>query len=661
VVRTRGGATAEVRKSLEARGIQVLGYLPDDALLVSAEARSVGSFEGVSGVESWSAEQGIVPEVFRLGIDDASLFPAGVPMVVGFAPGTDVAAAADRLARIGADVSWISESSEVPQIGVLVPPANLAAVRDSLRTFDRLVWADLQPPIRLRNSESVWRCQTGEVDDTVVFDHGLRGDRQIIGILDSGIDIDHCQFRDDEYGLPALNDHEGTSISVHRKVIAVDFYWENDWPDPGPGSWDDEGHGSHVAGSAAGDEGADGSHQFVDGMAPAARLVIQDGGAAIDDCGDMPGIGCPMRPLEPVLQQAFSQGARLHTNSWGDEEEIPPFNRYTERTADVDRFIWNHRNFLVFFAGGNDGPSDNSIGSPATGKNVVAVGATRRGNVEPPCVTSFSSRGWTHDGRIKPDIVAPGESVVSAFSDGSIDTRNCDVTTKGGTSMATPTVAGLAALVRQYYVDGYYPGGTPTATRGFIPSAALIKASLIASAVDLTTLGCLNTQPIPSRDQGWGLVQLDRVLHFPGADFRLFVDDHRMGFNGSDDEAVTYRVRVPTGGALKVVLVWTDPPSNSAAAVNLVNDLDLEVVGPDGRYLANDFVWGISVQGDQHDRLNNVEVVSLLEASQGVWTITVTPYRIAEAGQDFALVVTGAISVDRSGPRRTTGRVVTRD
>ncbi len=646
VVRTRPGSTAAVRKRLEDRGVAVLGYLPGNRLLVGAAKIAARDVEGVVAADAWSADRAIVPELKYMTADMASAFRGGVPVVVAVPADTDLEEMSSTLESSGASVSWAELTTSVGQIGIRVPPQRLSAVMESIRDVDRLVWADLQPPVRLRNSQSVWRCQTGTIGETAVFDHGLRGEGQVVGIIDTGLDIDHCQFRDDEHGLPALNDDSGIAVSPsHRKVMAVDFYWDADWPDPGPGSWDDQGHGSHVAGSVAGDEGADGQHQHVDGMAPAARLVIQDGGSAIDDCADLPGLGCPLRPLEPVLNQAYLQGARIHTNSWGDEENFRPFNRYTERTADVDRFVWNHRDFVVFFAGGNAGPGDDTVISPATGKNVVAVGATERGDMDPPCVASFSSRGWTRDGRIKPDLVVPGREILSAWSDRNIETGTCDTGPKSGTSMATPTAAGLAALVRQYFVEGHYPGRDPSRARAFEPSSALVKASLIASAVDLTTLGCGDHQPIPSRDQGWGLVQLDRVLYFPGAGFRLFVDDHREGFVTSDDAPVKYRLRVRARGPLKVVLVWTDPPSNSAAAINLVNDLDLVIDGPEGRYVGNQFAGGSSVLGGEPDRVNNVEVVWLPDATPGAWTFAVEPHRIAEAGQDFALVVTGQIII----------------
>ena len=110
-----------------------------------------------------------------------------------------------------------------------------------------------------------------------------------------------------------------------RKVLAVDFLWASECAGGISNTeWDTQNHGTHVAGTVAGDNFANPIiHDPGDGMAPAAKLVIQDAGYAVDNCGDLPGIGCPVVDLNPLFQQAYAQGARLHTNSYGDNENAP--------------------------------------------------------------------------------------------------------------------------------------------------------------------------------------------------------------------------------------------------------------------------------------------------------------------------------------------------
>src|SRR5205823_3450282 len=96
-------------------------------------------------------------------------------------------------------------------------------------------------------------------------------------------------------------------------------------------------------------------------------------------------------------------------------------------------------------------------------------------------IANYSLVGPTRDGRIKPDVVGPA-NVLCGDSDLTIGAHNCNYTNQSGTSWASPTIAGAAALVRQYYTDGYYPSGVSTASDRFTPSAALLKATIIAAA-----------------------------------------------------------------------------------------------------------------------------------------------------------------------------------
>jgi hypothetical protein len=375
-----------------------------------------------------------------------------------------------------------------------------------------------------------------------------------------------------------------------------------------------------------------------DGMATAVKFVVQDGGYAVDDCADLPGLGCPVVDLQPFFQQAYTQGARIHTNSWGDNENSSAQNNYSAGSEDVDAFSYAHPDFLLLFAAGNSGPGSATVGSPSTAKNALSVGGTGNGSGY-TSMASFSSRGPTTDYRFKPDLLAPATNT-SAGNDYDVTTNQCTLNSGSGTSYASPLVAGAAALVRQYYAQGFYPSGEQLDSQvPFNPSAALIKATLLNSATSMKSAGS-----IPNYVQGWGRVALDFALPFPGDTEKLTVADGPQTFNASADTPYSLQVNVTDSTIpLKITLVWTDPASNPAASVNLVNDLNLTVTSNGKTWLGNVFRQGVSATGGAADNRNNVEQVLLATPSTGTYTIKVTPKKIVQGPQDFALVVRGGL------------------
>jgi subtilisin-like proprotein convertase family protein len=393
--------------------------------------------------------------------------------------------------------------------------------------------------------------------------------------------------------------------------------------------------------------------------------------------------------LNTLFAQAQAAGAQIHTNSWGASVA----GQYTTDARNTDLYTWNHKDFTILFAATNEGVDSNfdgrvdldSMGAPATAKNCITVGATENdrlyGGVNPEhagdpwdevqctgngggagwgnCwpsdfpadpiladrlsdhdtgMAAFSSRGPTDDGRIKPDIVAPGTNVLSTRSQGQYVSsgwgsgENPYYQFMGGTSMATPLTAGGTALVRQFYTD----------MEGFIPSSALIKATLINSAVDVYP--GQYTSPVeqwpdrlPNHVQGWGRVNVSNAT-----DGSHVYEDIADGNGVNTGESDNYVVPVCTAGTFKVTLVWTDYPGSTAASSQLVNDLDLSVTAPNGTttYLGNVFSNGWSTIGGSADRVNNVESVYLQSPSAGDWIVSVSGYNIAQGmGPGYALVM----------------------
>jgi subtilisin family serine protease len=551
----------------------------------------------------------------------------------------------------GVTVMGAQADARFSRVRLRVDGGVLGDAAAALAAHGDVFWVDVEGRRELLNDTTIWVGQSG-LDagmTTPIFDHGIHGEGQIVGYIDTGIDPDMCYFRDTARGLPPTNACNGGTVAdtAQRKVIAVDFLTGSECTGGiAANEWDTQGHGSHVAGTIAGDNFANLiAHDTGDGMAPGAKLVVQDAGFRTDNCGDLPGIGCPVVDLKPIFQQAFTQGARIHTNSWGDNENAGVQNNYTAASQDVDQFMFDHPDFLILFAAGNAGPGRGTVGSPSTAKNGIAVGATQRATAA-NSMASFSSCGPTTDGRIKPDLTMPGSSIVSARNDTNAASNNCATTTMSGTSMASPAAAGMAALVRQYYTDGFFPTGAAVATNRFTPTAALVKATLLNSTKTMTGTG---TGPVPDTCQGWGRVLLDDALFFTGQARTLFIADDPGFTQGAAGQTKTFTIEVAAGQSLRATLAWTDFPSTPAASVNLNNDLDLTVSGPSGTFLGNVFSNSQSTTGGTPDRRNNVEQVAINAPAAGTYTITVTAFNVPSSAQPFALVATGGINVGGGG------------
>lgn len=532
----------------------------------------------------------------------------------------------------------------------------------------------------LAANDSVYRrLQSGSATGPAsIHQKGIFGEGQTIAVLDTGLDYDNCYFAEPDGSAPPVNtvlpdgslEHANVDHS-RRKVIAYNFLYSCAGTAGAPGcddpqdplAWDNQGHGTHAAAVAAGDRGERLAHDPADSIAPGAKLVIQDAGyVGGDNCSQRPGLGCPLRDLRPLLAQAYSQGARIHSNSWGDRQGMPlpftpPTGNYSEAAAEIDAFVFENPDMLVVFNTGNAGQlGPGSVSAPGVAKNTIQVGGLADFESE-EAVAAFSGRGPARDGRIKPDLVAPAV-ITAGDSDFDVTTGACDVSRQTGTSWSAPAIAGAAALVRQYFHAGFYPGGEPESRRSMNPSAALVKAVLIASAspVRWDSAGgrLTGAGAVPSPVQGFGVPALDDALHFRGDDRKLIVLDvaSEGGLGQSDRRGIGLRVN--SGTPLKVVLVWTDPPAaprsaNDATPV-LTNDLDLVVTPPGGETRLGNDVAGAG----NPDRLNNVEIVSAENPESGTWLVTVDANRIASGPrQSFALVITGDVTaLTRTRPAR---------
>jgi hypothetical protein len=583
----------------------------------------------------------------------------------------------------------------------VVRAPSTAAVH-AIARIDDVAWVEHLPTYKLHNSNALWVTDTGERDVLAAAAPGhLNGAGQTAAVADTGVnyipdpngkaqkafsDCDaagHCKLAD--YVQP----QNGTSVdqmnsvkatgSQHRKMAG----YFNLTVDPVARSQEASWHGTHTAGSIAADY-PDANGQYgtrnreADGLAAGARLIFQD----VESGGGLSGL--PADPYD-LFNQVYDlnrngrydpdEDARTHNNSYG--AIYPEFD--DGGAARTDDFITDHPDMTVVFSASNDGPDAASLaGGPQESKNVITSCASANGRqplVAPDAVAVFSSHGPTLDGRLKPDVCTPGQIVVSPKG-GTVD----DDQYLQGTSMSGPVLVGVATLVRQYYWDGFGPlngTGFATGTRDFTkrydPSASLTKATIINSAQRMRGAysGDDGTHPElngqwPSAGQGWGKVQLDSALYFPGDDRSLFTVDRASdtAHGLETGTAVTETLDVAPGQPLDITLAWTDPTSAlGAGSPVLVNNLDLTVTAPNGTvYRGNDFTTQSPVlgqPGDQNaavnesraggnapDVKNNVEGVRIANPAVGQWKINVAGTNVLSGPQGYSLVASGRIATD---------------
>ena len=361
------------------------------------------------------------------------------------------------------------------------------------------------------------------------------------------MNFDHCAFRDPSVSTPG---------PTHRKVIA---YF---------GSTGDDTHATHTAGTFYGDPVPAGGAATYRGMAYLAKVAFTSLGSVSSEYS--------------AYVQDHNAGGRVHSNSWGTDGTTA----YTTESRDVDKFSFDFEDDLVCFAVTNAG---GVVYTPENAKDCLAV---NRGADTPSQGSACGSisAGPTADGRRKPEIMAPGCNTISSNSSGT----TCNFGSLTGTSMACPAVAGCGLLVRQYYTDGFYPTGVATPANAFTPSGALMKATLLNSATDMTGI-----TGYPSNSEGWGRVLLDDALYFSGDTRNLivFADIRNASGLTTGQSSPVYNINVTSGAqSLKVTLVWTEKEAALNANPVYINNLNLVVTGPGRTYLGNAF------SGGQYDR-----------------------------------------------------------
>lgn len=383
-----------------------------------------------------------------------------------------------------------------------------------------------------------------------------------------------------------------------------------------------------------------------------------------------------------IIQANQDSGAKISNNSWGNTTTSygPSAQAYDVGVRDADLNEAGNQELTYIFSAGNAGRA-NSIGNPATAKNIITVGASE--NYRPydidSCnkgptdaddvmdIAAFSSQGPAIGNRIKPEIVAPGSHVQGTASTNPFFNGNtvCGAedndrffpandafyplnqsvfTWSSGTSHAAPAVAGIASLY-YYWLENHYQIESP--------SPAMIKAYLLTHTLYLT--GARANDTLPSNRQGYGLPDMNVALDNTP---RVFMDQQIMF--GSSGENWTKEIKIADPSKpVRILLAYTDAAGIVSSSNPQVNDLNLQVESASDTYFGNHFQWQWSEPGGSPDTNNNYEAVYLPPGESGNLNITVTAFNIAgdgvpnnldETDQDFAFVCYNCIELLQISP-----------
>ncbi|MFY0672587.1 MAG: S8 family serine peptidase [Bacteroidia bacterium] len=360
-------------------------------------------------------------------------------------------------------------------------------------------------------------------------------------------------------------------------------------------------HAIHVAGTIA---GAGNENPIHKGMAPKAYIINDYFGAIVTT----------------LPQLYLNHQVSISNNSWGSiYVSCSNYGNYSSSSVSIDKSLNDYNKVLHVFAAGNNGrescngvPNNyrNLANDYNVAKNVLTVGAVTHNDT----ITDFSSRGPARDGRLKPEIVATGADVTSCKLEYGYETTF-------GTSMAAPTVSGIAALLTQRYKQ---------LNNKALPDAALLKAILCNTAKDMGNNG-------PDYQYGFGVANAYRAIEVMNSGNFY---DNTISNGTTQNQTITVGSNVDQ---LKVMICWSDINGGSYNQFALTNDLDLEVIDPNNNVV---LPWTLdhsisnvaNTATRTRDSINNIEQVTISNPIQGTYTIRVKGTTVAMGSQKYFAV-----------------------
>lgn len=711
LVQFAGPIQSEFYNQLEGTGVQIVTYIPSNTYLV------YGDTSQVARLRNWAAKTTQVQWDGEY-LDQYKIHPAAVEQVVlATTMGSTAPEPKDHLYAIQLVADPIANKATLEMIDEL-------KIEPILNSYPLLNYLNLivkLPPGAVAQiatrpevvSIQPWRAprHCDERQDQIVAGNlsgnslsgpgylawlASRGFTQaqfdasgfVVDVSDSG--LDNGTTSPNHFGLYVSGVRPGTSRVAYTRLVGT--------ANPGSTLKGCDGHGTLNAHIVAGYDNSSGfpfadssGYHYGLGVAPFVKV----GSSVVFDPAYF-----TLPNYAHLQSMAYHDNARISSNSWGAD---------TRGGYDIDAQIYDalvrdaqpagstypmagNQEMVIAFANGNAGPAPHSVGSPATAKNVISVGAaenvqafggsdgcgiTDSGADSANDIISFSSRGPCSDGRNKPDVVAPGThvsgGVIQVASPGSTGTADACYdatgvcggvgsyffpssgqqyyTASSGTSHSCPAVAGACALIRQFFIN---QGMSP-------PSPAMTKALLINSARWMNGANANDT--LWSNRQGMGAINLGEAFNRGAVTATIFADEdpvHRL-FTSSGQSFTYTGTVVDNTKPFRVTLAWTDAPgATNGSAYN--NDLNLTATVGGNTYLGNVFsstLKNVSATGGTADAKNNVESVFLDTGVSGTFTVTITAANINSDGvpnlggaldQDFALVIYNACATISMAP-----------
>jgi hypothetical protein len=589
LVQFRTVSLPEWRDALEAAGVEIVGFFPHNAHLVRMPASLRGAVEEldfVRRVEPFHPSYRIEPELTDWigGAGiDRAVFDADGRVRLNVMAFEWGPAGKSRIATFAENLG-ADVARYFPSGRIL----ELWVPRDAIATLaahDDVSWIDRwsEPETDMDGGADWLETNFGYCGD------GVRGE-----VMDSGVQSNHPDF---------------DGILHH-------------------GNWDTSSHGTSTYGIVFGNGARDG-----DGDATATGFMPCEGAQGI--FADYGFLGDRFAHTEELKNDPYF--ASFQTNSWGNARTTA----YTSVSSEMDDIIF--RLDIAITQSQSNAGNQNSR-PQAWAKNIVSVGAIRHRNTldeSDDAWSSGASIGPAADGRLKPDVHYWYDDIRTTT------TGSGYTNTFGGTSGATPQVAGILGLMLQMWADDVW-GTDPQGATVFEkqPHHTTIKALLVNNAKQYTFTG--TTSDLTRTHQGWGRPNV-QIAHERAAN-SFVVDWDQVLTVG---QTASYDINVPAGETeLKITMIYPDPPGTTSSTLHRINDVDLRVVAPDGtEYFGNVGLdaGNYSVPGGAPNGVDTVENVFVESPASGVWTVEVSAAEVnvdgylETAGDDvvFSLVVTG--------------------